>query len=87
MSRRRVVVTGLGVVSPVGNTVEDSWRALVAGTSGAARIQRFDPSPLEVQFACEVKDFDPSPAFPSPKEARRTDRYAQFGSHHSACNR
>ena len=55
---RRVVVTGLGLVTPVGNTVAESWSALVAGKSGAARIQRFDPTPLDVTFACEVKGFD-----------------------------
>ena len=52
---RRVVVTGLGLVTPVGTTVEESWSALVAGKSGAARIQRFDPTPLDVTFGCEVK--------------------------------
>jgi 3-oxoacyl-[acyl-carrier-protein] synthase II len=71
------VVTGLGLVTPVGNTVEDSWSALVAGTSGAARIQRFDPAPLEVQFACEVKGFDAS-LYMERKEAKRYDRYAQY---------
>ncbi len=75
--QRRVVVTGLGLVTPVGNTVEESWSALVAGKPGAARIQRFDPSALDVQFACEVKGFDPS-AYMDRKEARRYDRYAQY---------
>lgn len=77
MSRRRVVVTGVGLVTPVGNTTEESWSALVAGTSGAARIQRFDPSNLEVQFACEVKGFDPL-AWMDRKEAKRMDRFAQY---------
>ena len=77
MSRRRVVVTGIGLVTPVGNTTEESWSALVAGTSGAARIQRFDPSNLEVQFACEVKGFDPF-AWMDRKEAKRMDRFAQY---------
>jgi 3-oxoacyl-[acyl-carrier-protein] synthase II len=75
--KRRVVVTGLGLVTPVGNTVEESWSALVAGKSGAARIQRFDPSALEVQFACEVKNFDAS-LYMDRKESKRYDRYAQY---------
>ena len=74
---RRVVVTGLGLVTPVGNTVEESWSALVAGKSGAARIQRFDPTPLDVTFACEVKGFDPL-AYLEKKEAKRCDLFAQY---------
>ncbi|HVO36366.1 MAG TPA: beta-ketoacyl-ACP synthase II [Gemmatimonadales bacterium] len=74
---RRVVVTGLGLVTPVGNTVEASWSALVAGTSGAARIQRFDPTPLDVRFGCEVKNFDPA-AHLDRKEMKRYDRFAQY---------
>jgi len=74
---RRVVVTGLGLVTPVGNTVAESWSALVAGKSGAARIQRFDPTPLEVTFACEVKGFDPL-AYLEKKEAKRCDLFAQY---------
>jgi 3-oxoacyl-[acyl-carrier-protein] synthase II len=75
---RRVVVTGLGLVTPVGNTVEESWSALVAGRSGAARIQRFDPTPLDVRFGCEVKGFDPL-AYLERKEAKRCDLFAQYG--------
>ena len=75
--RRRVVVTGLGLVTPLGNTVEESWSALVAGTSGAARIQRFDPTPYDVQFACEVKKFD-ALAYIDRKEAKRFDFFAQY---------
>jgi 3-oxoacyl-[acyl-carrier-protein] synthase II len=74
---RRVVVTGLGLVTPVGNTVAESWSALVAGKSGAARIQRFDPTPLDVRFACEVKGFDPL-AYLERKEAKRCDLFAQY---------
>ncbi len=74
---RRVVVTGLGLVTPVGNTVEESWSALVAGKSGAARIKRFDPSPLDVTFGCEVKGFDPA-AHLDRKEIKRVDRFAQY---------
>ena len=75
--RRRVVVTGLGLVTPVGNSVEASWSALVAGTSGAARIQLFDASKLDTQFACEVKGFDPL-AVMDRKEAKRMDRFCHF---------
>jgi len=75
--KRRVVVTGMGLVTPVGNNIEDSWSALVAGKSGAARIQRFDPTPLDVQFACEVKGFDPL-AYLEKKEAKRLDAYCHF---------
>jgi len=75
--KRRVVVTGLGLVTPVGNNVEDSWSALVAGTSGAARISRFDPAALDTQFACEVKGFDPL-AWLDRKEAKRMDRFCHY---------
>jgi len=75
--KRRVVVTGLGLVTPVGNSVEDSWRALVAGTSGAARITHFDPSNLDAQFACEVKGFDPL-AWMDRKEAKRMDGFCHY---------
>ncbi len=74
---RRVVVTGLGLVTPVGNTVEESWSALVAGKSGAARIQRFDPTPLDVRFGCEVKGFDAG-AYLERKEAKRYDLFCQY---------
>ena len=56
---RRVVVTGLGMVTPVGLTVEETWSNLLAGKSGAAPITKFDPARLQVRFACEVKGFDP----------------------------
>ncbi|MES2305843.1 MAG: beta-ketoacyl-ACP synthase II [Gemmatimonadota bacterium] len=75
---RRVVVTGLGLVTPVGLTVEESWANLLAGVSGAARITKFDPERFAVQFACEVKNFDPSP-YIDRKEARRYDLFAQYG--------
>ncbi len=75
--RRRVVVTGLGLVTPVGNTVEQSWSALVAGTSGAARIQHFDPTAFATQFACEVKGFDPL-AVMDRKEAKRMDAFCHY---------
>jgi 3-oxoacyl-[acyl-carrier-protein] synthase II len=82
---RRVVVTGLGLVTPVGNDVESTWSALLAGTPGAAPIKKFDPSRLSVRFACEVKGFDPL-LYMDRKEARRYDLFAQFalGAAHQA---
>jgi 3-oxoacyl-[acyl-carrier-protein] synthase II len=75
--RRRVVVTGLGAVTPVGNDVATTWQALLAGQSGAANNTRFDASKYSVRFACEVKQFDPL-AYMDRKEAKRADAYAQF---------
>ena len=80
-SDRRVVVTGLGVVTPVGNDVETFWKNLIAGQCGVEKITAFDASPYDTHIAAEVRGFDPAPAFPSPKEVRRTDRYSQFGIH------
>jgi len=74
---RRVVVTGLGMVTPVGLTTEESWAGLLAGRSGAAPITKFDPSALQVRFACEVKGFDPL-LYIDRKEARRYDLFAQL---------
>lgn len=76
---RRVVITGLGVVTPLGQDVDVFWNRLIAGETGIDRIQSFDPARFDTQIAGEVKNFDPTPAFPSPKEIRRTDRYSQFG--------
>ena len=78
MSRRRVVVTGLGIVCPLGNTVQEAWDKALAGTAGIARITRFDPSRLASQIAGEVKNFDLSP-YMSPKEARRMDLFIHYG--------
>jgi 3-oxoacyl-[acyl-carrier-protein] synthase II len=78
---RRVVVTGLGVVTPLGHAVEAFWKHLVSGECGIDRITAFDPAGFDTQIAGEVKNFDASPAFPSPKDVRRTDRYSQFGVH------
>ncbi|HUN68866.1 MAG TPA: beta-ketoacyl-ACP synthase II [Burkholderiales bacterium] len=78
MQRRRVVVTGLGIISPVGNTVPEAWDSVLAGKSGIARVTRFDPSRLSCQIAGEVKDFEIS-KYLSPKEARRMDRFIHFG--------
>jgi 3-oxoacyl-[acyl-carrier-protein] synthase II len=72
------VVTGLGIVSPIGNTVPDAWRNCVAGTSGITRISRFDPARLACQIAGEVKGFDIAP-YMSPKEARRMDLFIHYG--------
>ena len=75
--RRRVVITGLGMVSPLGNDVESSWQALVGGESGAAEITSFDHSGYGVHFACELKDFDPT-VWIDRKRSRRMDRFAQM---------
>jgi 3-oxoacyl-[acyl-carrier-protein] synthase II len=75
--RRRVVITGLGAVSPLGNDAESSWRALLAGGSGAGEITQFDHAGYRVHFACEVKDFDAT-EWMDRKEARRMDRFAHL---------
>ena len=78
VSRRRVVITGLGMVSPVGNTVADTWENILRGKSGAATIESFDVSAFSTQFSASVKDFDSSPYLP-PKDARKMDVFVQFG--------
>lgn len=78
LTRRRVVVTGLGVISPVGNTVETAWANLVAGKSGVTRVTRFDPSRLTSQIAGEVKGFDITEYLPA-KDARRMDTFIHYG--------
>jgi 3-oxoacyl-[acyl-carrier-protein] synthase II len=75
--RRRVVITGLGAVTPLGNDAETSWTHLLAGESGAAEITQFDHSEYPVHFACELKDFDPT-QYIDRKAARRMDRFAQM---------
>ena len=77
MELKRVVVTGLGAVSPVGNTPEETWKNLLAGVSGAAPITNFDSSLFKTHFACEVKDLDLN-KYIDRKEARKMDKYAQF---------
>ncbi len=77
-SKRRVVVTGLGVVSPVGNNVATAWNNILAGQSGITRISKFDPSQFSSQIAGEVKDFDVSQFLPA-KDARRMDTFIQYG--------
>jgi 3-oxoacyl-[acyl-carrier-protein] synthase II len=76
--RRRVVVTGLGIVSPVGNTVEQAWASLVTGRSGIAPITRFDASAFTTRFAGEVKNFN-TDAYIPPKDARHMDRFIHYG--------
>jgi 3-oxoacyl-[acyl-carrier-protein] synthase II len=79
VSDRRVVVTGMGVVTPLGHDLDIFWKNLLAGGCGIDRITSFDPAAFDTQIAGEVRNFDPAPAFPSPKDIRRTDRYSQFG--------
>ena len=74
---RRVVVTGLGAVTPIGNTVDDFWQSLIAGKSGVATITRFDPVDVPVKIAAEVKGFDPD-LYIESKAARRMARFSQF---------
>ena len=77
MSLRRVVVTGLGALTPIGNTVPDYWEGLINGKSGAAPITYFDASLFKTQFACELKGFDPE-NFMDRKLSRKMDRFAQY---------
>lgn len=78
MKLRRVVITGLGAITPLGNSVSDFWDALLRGESGSAPITRFDASKFKTRFACEVKNFNPEDYF-DRKEARKLDPYAQYG--------
>ena len=78
MARRRVVVTGLGIVSPVGNTVEEAWQNLLAGRSGIGAVTKFDASTFPTRIAGEVRSFDIG-SYLSPKEARRMDTFIHFG--------
>jgi 3-oxoacyl-(acyl-carrier-protein) synthase len=77
-SDRRVVITGLGVVTPLGHQLDVFWNALIAGQCGIDKITAFDTAAFDTKIAGEVKNFDPAPAFPSPKEVRRTDRNSAF---------
>jgi len=77
MKLKRVVITGLGAITPVGSTVEDFWYSMLNGVSGAAGITRFDASNFKTQFACEIKDYDAANFF-DRKEVRKLDPYAQF---------
>jgi len=78
VQRRRVVVTGLGIISPVGNTIQEAWDNILAGKSGITRVTRFDPARLSSQIAGEVKGFELS-QYLSPKEARRMDTFIHYG--------
>lgn len=78
-TERRVIVTGLGVVTPLGHDVEVFWNNLLAGRCGVDKITAFDAAKFDTRIAAEVKPFDLLPAFPSPKELRRTDRFSQLG--------
>jgi 3-oxoacyl-[acyl-carrier-protein] synthase II len=75
---RRVVITGMGVVTPIGNELETFWRNLQNGISGVGKIQAFDTSGYDCQIAGEVRDFDPKKYFTNPKDVRRTDRYTHL---------
>ncbi|HLU90418.1 MAG TPA: beta-ketoacyl synthase N-terminal-like domain-containing protein, partial [Cyclobacteriaceae bacterium] len=77
MDLRRVVVTGLGALTPIGNTVPEYWKGLSTGVSGAGPITKFDASLFKTQFACEIKDFE-SVNWLDRKEARKMDPYAQY---------
>ncbi len=77
MQLRRVVVTGMGAITPIGNTLGQYWNGLINGVSGAATITNFDASKFKTRFACEVKDFDPLDHF-NRKEARKIDKFAQY---------
>ncbi|MFM9056843.1 MAG: beta-ketoacyl synthase N-terminal-like domain-containing protein, partial [Bacteroidota bacterium] len=77
MQFRRVVITGLGTLNPLANTVPDYWKALLAGQCGAADITLFDASKFKTRFACEVKGFDPG-NYLDRKEARKLDRFSQL---------
>ena len=74
---KRVVITGLGTINPLGNTVEESWKNIVAGKSAATKVDRFDVSKFRSQVACEVKDFDPT-SFMDKNEVKRTDLFTQY---------
>ncbi len=78
MARRRVVITGLGIVSPVGNSVAEAWQNILAGRSGIGPVTRFDASTFPVRIAGEVKGFDVG-QYLSPKEARRMDVFIHYG--------
>ncbi len=78
-TRKRVVVTGLGVVTPLGQGIGTFWENLSSGQCGIGQVTMFDTGGYACTIAGEVRDFDPTPAFPSPKEVRRTDRFTQLG--------
>ena len=77
LKQRRVVLTGLGAISPIGNTIDEFWKSLLEGRSGVKRIKSFDPTYFTSSIAAEVQDFDPL-KYLSPKEVKRMDRFTQF---------
>ena len=77
MKSRRVVITGIGAITPIGNNLKEYWENLVKGSSGAGPITLFDATNFKTKFACEVKDFNPTD-FLDRKEARKMDRFCQF---------
>ncbi len=77
MSKRRVVVTGLGAVTPIGSDVSEYWNGLISGKNGVALITHFDTSKFDTKFAAEVKDFNPEKYF-DKKSVKRLDRFSQF---------
>jgi len=78
MSERRVVLTGIGVVTPIGNDLPTFWQSLQEGRSGISRYQAFDSTNFDCKIAGEVRDFEPAKYFKNPKSAKRTDRFTQF---------
>jgi 3-oxoacyl-[acyl-carrier-protein] synthase II len=77
MELKRIVVTGIGALTPIGNNLDDYWNNLLAGVSGAGPITQFDASKFRTRFACEIKNFDPT-QYLDKKEARKLDRFAQL---------
>ena len=78
MALKRVVVTGLGALTPIGNNLEDFWSGLIAGKSGSAPVTYFDAEKFKTKFACELKGFDPL-EFLDRKQQRKMDRFTQYG--------
>ena len=78
MELKRVVVTGIGAITPLGNSVEETWQNMLDGVSSAGPITRFDTSQFKTQFACEVKNFKPADFGIDRKEARKMDLYCQY---------
>jgi 3-oxoacyl-(acyl-carrier-protein) synthase len=81
MELKRVVITGMGALTPLGNNLNAYWDGLINGVSGAAPIQQFDASKFKTQFACEIKNFNVED-FIDRKEARKLDQFSHYGSHH-----
>lgn len=79
MQLKRVVITGLGAITPLGNTVNEYWNNLINGVSGAVAITKFDASKFKTKFACEVKGFDPDALFENKKDARKLDLFSHYG--------